>query len=260
MFDAQTYWENRLRNNYNLTGVGHISYGTNFNKWVYRVKAKAFFNVILSFNLNAINSKVLDIGSGTGFYIDLWKKVHVKSIAGSDITSIAVNNLSTKYPDCKFYHLDISNKNSLPNCTFDIISAFDILYHIVDDKKFNTAIENIRSILRPHGFFILSDNFLHGETIRTTHHVSRSLKDIVELFDRVGLEILGRRAQLVHMSDPVDASWLRRTLWSFAMLPATKSNTFGNMLGALMYPFELRAIHNREESPTTEIMVCRRKA
>ena len=50
---------------------------------------------------------VLDVGSGTGFYIDLWRRLGVRSVTGSDIAEKAVEELSARYPSNRFVRLDI---------------------------------------------------------------------------------------------------------------------------------------------------------
>ncbi|MBU1023843.1 class I SAM-dependent methyltransferase, partial [bacterium] len=79
-FDPRQYWEKRLADNYGLNAVGYWSMGTNFNRWMYRVRKAVFLKIVRSLKINLREASVLDIGSGTGFYIDLWKKLDVESI------------------------------------------------------------------------------------------------------------------------------------------------------------------------------------
>src|SRR6478736_9632574 len=80
------------------------------------------------------NIEVLDIGCGTGFYIDLWKsELGAKRVAGIDITKIAVDNLKRKYYGEEFFLVDISSDDVLRMLgnksgnekKYDRISAFD---------------------------------------------------------------------------------------------------------------------------------------
>ena len=48
---------------------------------------------------------------------------------------------------------------------FQAISAYDVLFHIVDDARYERAIQNISALLSPGGVFFFSDLFLHGETL-----------------------------------------------------------------------------------------------
>jgi SAM-dependent methyltransferase len=263
-FNPKEYWERRLSYEYTLKGVGYVTLGENYNKWLYRVKAKVFLRIIQKTGLNANECDVLDIGSGTGFIIELWKRVGTRSITGSDLTSVVVNKLKGKHPGCEFFQLDIGAENietpALSKQKFDIISAFDILYHIVDDKKFSNAFRNIYDLLRPGGIFIFSDNFLHGNRRDSgLHQVSRSLQEINGIIKSLGFEIVYRKPQFVIMNNPVDSkSKIRKKAWKLLVMPSARSELYGNALGALLYPIELMLTSFLYESPTTEVMVCRK--
>ena len=253
-FDERAYWEQRLTDSYDLNGVGFLGLQS-YNKWLYRIKEQAFFNVIANIPVGT----VFDVGTGTGFYVDMWKKAGATSITGSDITKVATDNLSKKYPDCKFYHSDISSPEGLPRSKFDIISAFDVLYHIVDDHKFGQAIRNIQSLLNDSGYFLLSDNFVHGKEVRSVHQVIRTLEHITKVLEANGLHPIIRKPQFYYMNKPVDAPSWRKRMWELMMLPAYKSQVYGDIMGRLLYPFEKYAISHHSESPTIEIMVCRKQ-
>ena len=92
------------------------------------------------------NFVVLDIGCGTGFFIDRWKS-GVKRIVGIDITQVAVEKLRRQYPYVELHQMDIGDGAvGLSRNTFDAVSAFDVLYHIVDDAKYFAALGNIDSL------------------------------------------------------------------------------------------------------------------
>jgi SAM-dependent methyltransferase len=206
---------------------------------------------------------VIDIGSGTGFFIRLWQELGVKNIVGTDLTKMSVENLTKEFPFVSFYQLDIGDDNliscPLLNKTYDVVSCFDVLYHIVDDHRYETAINNIYRIISPGGFLMLSDNFVHGRSVRGTHQVSRSLEEIEKIIARSGFQIIDRRPLFYLMNYPVDSSsTLRKTLWNIGVLPSMKSEIYGYLIGFILYPIELTMTRLRKESPTTELMICRK--
>jgi 2-polyprenyl-3-methyl-5-hydroxy-6-metoxy-1,4-benzoquinol methylase len=262
-FNAKIYWESRLKENYGLQSVGFLGLGKHYNKWLYKVRHKVFFRVIKSLNLDFSTMDILDVGSGTGFYVEKWKQLGVRTVAGSDLTNIAVEKLKKRYPTDRFYQLDIGDTltiSSIQHQQYDIVSAFDVLYHIVDDNRYRKAIENIYNLVRPKGLFIISDNFLHNRAERGTHQVSRSLEDIERLLHATGFEIVSRIPMFILMNYPVDSnSNFRKLLWKAAILfPVVKSEVIGYPLGASLYPMELILTSVLKESPTTEVMVCRK--
>jgi 2-polyprenyl-3-methyl-5-hydroxy-6-metoxy-1,4-benzoquinol methylase len=143
-FDPKSHWEKILIENYGLQGTGYHTLGQNFNTWLYKIKLKAFIKTIKSLDIEDLSkSDVLDVGSGTGFFINAWKNLGVKSVTGFDITSVAIQNLKLRFPNDKFYQADISDTISDSKQLYDIVSSFDVLYHIVDDDRYRRAMVNI---------------------------------------------------------------------------------------------------------------------
>src|ERR1043166_8271428 len=106
--------------------------------------------------------EVLDVGSGTGFYVDRWLRLGAR-VTGLDLTEIAVAELSRAFPAARFLRADIgASLDGVPLAPgwFDAVSAFDVLFHIVDDAQYARAFENIPSLLRPGGWFLGPENFL----------------------------------------------------------------------------------------------------
>ncbi len=203
---------------------------------------------------------MLDVGAGTGFYVERWAEAGVKNITGADITQVVVEQLAQKFPAYHFVEADIgADVSMLPGQPFDAVSAFDVLYHIVDDALYARAFHNIYSLLRPGGYFVFSDNFLHGETQRGRHQVSRSLPVIEGLVKEAGFEIVERFPMFVLMATPVDSrSRLLKLLWSGIRTLAALSEVTGFLAGAALYLPERALIATLKESPTSEIMICRK--
>lgn len=261
-FDAKTYWEERLRANYSVCGVGHMGLGKHYNDWLYKVRRQVFFRTVNKLSLPWRNTEVMDVGSGTGFYIDCWKALQVKTIVGSDLTQIAVNNLMQRFPNDKFLQLDIGDEIDISTVsTFQVISAFDVLFHIADDTRYQRALKNIYNLLQPGGYFIFSDNFLHRLGVRAPQEVDRSLDEIQEMIKTTGFQIIQRTPMFVLMNFPVDSSSkLRQFLWRAMLVPVKITDLYGYMLGATLYPIELFLTKHLQESPATEIMICKKIA
>lgn len=260
-FKTSQYWEQRLRDHYSLEGVGYLRLGRRFNEWMYRVRGEVFDRVVGDLGI-APGSAVADIGAGTGFYVERWL-ARGATVTGVDLTEVAITNLRTRFPQSTFVQANIGEPLSGPlkdaRGRFDVVSAFDVLFHIVDDQEFGLALANIAGLLKPGGFFLWSDNFVHRPTIRVTHQVSRSLDEIESRLAPAGFEVVGRTPMFVLMNYPADtSSRLAQWAWTALMAPAMISDRLGGLLGALLYPLERRLLSGRTESPSTELMVCRR--
>jgi len=259
-FDAKQYWENRLGANPSLREVGYSMLGASYNKWLYRMRRNVVRKEVATVNSDLRDARVLDIGSGTGFYLDLWHELGARSVYGCDLTQAAVTYLRKRFPSNPIYQADIGG--DLPaevQPGFDVISAFDVLFHIVDNLRFHRALQNIASLLRPGGLFYFTDSFLHYSQAGSAHHVSHTLDEIQHTLSNVGLEVLTRRPVFVSMNEPLDCGnrvW--PLFWRLFMYPVKRSEIAGNALGTVLYCVDSVLVRLLNESPTTEIMVCRR--
>ena len=109
-FNPDDFWQKRLTKVEGLEGVGYAKLGKPFNIWGYKVRKQAFYNIISEINYNFKEAEVLDIGSGTGFYIAIWNALNAKKVIGLDITEVAVENLKTKFPEHEFIQTDIGDE------------------------------------------------------------------------------------------------------------------------------------------------------
>jgi hypothetical protein len=136
----------------------------------------------------------------------------------------------------------------------------DVLFHIVDDEQYRRAFVNIASALAPGGWFIWSDNFLHHDTERVMHQASRSLAESEDAVRAAGFEIVERVPMFVLMNYPTDStSKLGRLAWTAMVSPAALAEPLGWLVGAALAPVDTWLTSVMRESPTTEIMVCRKR-
>jgi SAM-dependent methyltransferase len=256
----RSYWEERLSDTYSLGGVGWMGLGEPFNRWMYRVRRQLFLRRMRPLARDRALD-VLDVGSGTGFYVERWLELGVRSVTGSDITSTAVERLTARFPDQRFMRLDVSAEGEpLEPESFHAISAMDVLFHITDDAAYARAIANLAHMLRPGGLLVLTENFVHGPALRGSHQVSRPLDTIEGLVRRSGLDPVWRRPVFFLMNGPADShSRLLRGTWGLTTRLLARRPGAGNLLGAAMAPVELTLASVRREGPSTEMMVCRKR-
>jgi SAM-dependent methyltransferase len=260
-FDPKDYWETRHTSRYGPESVGYVGLGVPFNAWMYRVRGRVVRRQMQQAGIDLSTHDVLDVGSGTGFYVDLWKRLGARSITGSDFAPFAVRALRERFPESRFTELDVTSAESPQNLgPFDVISAFDMLYHIVDDERYRRALANIRSWLRPGGYFVLSENFLARDRETGLHQVSRTYAEIVAMLTTSGFEVMRRAPVFVLMNRPLKSSSpLLAGTWKVirSVTRMTSRPYLGDWLGAALYPFELASVRLMHSGPSTEMMICR---
>jgi len=259
-FDAERYWSERLEQTFSLGGVGWLGLGESFNRWMYAVRRRVFRRAIRG-RLNLRRARVLDVGSGTGFYVSLWRELGANEVTGSDLTRVAVERLRNRFPGVRFDQVDISSSELGLDGPYDAISAMDVLYHIVDDSSYAQALRNLAALLAPGGRLVFTENLVHGDSQRTRHQTSRSLEEVTRLLGETGLEMELRRPVFVLMNTPVDTnSRVLHRSWSILNVLVRRGDGWGRLLGAFLYPLDLALGFVLSEGPSTEIVVCRKSA
>jgi SAM-dependent methyltransferase len=261
-FDAKAYWESRLRDHDGLDGVGFLRLGRCYNAWLYRVRRQVFLRRLRPFQAALRHADVLDVGSGTGFYLDRWRELGVRSVTGSDLTEVATTRLRRRYPDCQIHQLDIGGSVApLQGRQFGAISAVDVLFHIVDDARFEQAVRNLHRLLEPGGLLVFSDNLVHRPTTSPAHQANRTLRQVQQVLGACGFQVLQRRPMFVLMNGAPDARGpLAQWLWLAIAGAVSLGEPVGWLLGALLYPLELLLVGLKRESQSTELVICRREA
>ncbi|MCB9294327.1 MAG: methyltransferase domain-containing protein [Lewinellaceae bacterium] len=168
MYNPEYYWEKRLSRNFNLRGVGHQAFGQFYNYWLYKRKEVVLSQVLRRENLH--DKIVLDVGTGTGFFID-WYLSREARISGIDISQTAVSKLRKKYPKVHFEHNDFSSPTYWPGKLYDVINAWDVIYHQVDEEAFIRFLVNVSNGLKEGGLFICNDLFNSPSAFSPAPHV-----------------------------------------------------------------------------------------
>jgi len=189
-YKPKEYWEKRLKKHPNLKGVGYTGLDETYNKYLYSLKASALDNILNKYSITIKGKSVLDVGCGTGFFIEYYSKMGAKKITGIDITKVSISMLKEKYPTYNFKVTDISDPNLNTKETFDIVNAFDVLYHIIADSKFKTAICNISRLCNSKGIILVSDVFGSRDIFPAEHVHFRNFKKYKRMLASNDIEVL----------------------------------------------------------------------
>ena len=252
------FWNERLARDWTSSGVGYQALGRPFNTWMYRVRRHVFQREVARLSPGR-HTSVLDIGSGTGMYLDWWRAAGAGAVTGSDLTPAAVEQLRTHYAPMQIEQLDVTTgPGPFPAGAFDLVSCMDVLFHITDDELYQAALATIATVLRPGGAFVFSENFLNRPSDRSAHQVNRTREWITTALAAHGMRLERRRPMLVLMNAQVDAPFWWRKAWGGFLRAATLTPVTGWAAGAALYPVERALTRLLQESPTTELAVARR--
>ena len=273
-FDPQRYWEQRLDAHPDITGVGYLGRSPQFVEQQYRSRRREVERALRHHALATLEGRsVLDIGAGTGIWLDFWHRHGARHVAGLDFAQPSVERLRASFPDDLIVQADLSAA-TLPleaDQRFDLISAFDVLLHIVDPGGFGRAIANLARHCVPGGWLVISDPIVCGDRYvpayaYAEHNTVRSLAEYRATLEANGFAIASIWPATVLLSNPLEASSRLAFLALAANWKATGLWGRSNALSALLGPgfgwLDHRACRrlDGDAAPCAKIILARKTA
>ncbi len=259
----ERFWEERY-SSLDLTRSGHRDLPEAYNRWLYRRKQAVLGRALLNAGFRAAGKRVLEVGAGTGVYVDFWKSLGVRELTGLDISTAATEHLRAKHPGWRFMRRDVTEPGLAQEIgeRHDLATALDVLYHVVDDARLAVAMGNIAECLHAGGLFALHDQFLHRPSEDRGYIRWRSLSDWERILDAAGFDIVSRTpiffcmiqvndCATVRGAERMDALWKRLHPW-IERLPGAA--------GAFGYAVDTLLGGVRSEGPSMELLLARRRA
>jgi len=196
----------------------HHSYDPLFFEPLFQAEERHFWfvsrNRIVADTLQALDRnfkdgyQVLELGCGNGNTLRVTEAACLRGkVIGSDLFHSGLV-LARKRVNCPLVQADVQN---LPFAGgFDLVSFYDVLEHIQDDRK---MLEQVREILAPGGYVVITvpaDPGLWSYFDEASHHQRRyTLETLSRLLEEGGYEII-RLTAFMSLTYPL--VWMRRKL------------------------------------------------
>jgi SAM-dependent methyltransferase len=105
---------------------------------------------------------LIDIGSGTGHWIDFFRDVFlVQRAVGVEIVPAMVAHLREKYASdqaVSILEADVADPSFTAEPA-DLVSAIGVMFHIVDDARWARALANLAECTKPGGLLVIGGDF-----------------------------------------------------------------------------------------------------
>lgn len=142
--------------------------------------------------------KLLDIGCGTGFLIELLKNQNKAEYCGLDISSEMIKIAKSKFDDSVQLLEGSADKLPYPDNTFDVACCIQSFHHYPYPEK---AMCEVYRVLKKGGLYILSDtgcsgiakafdNFFFRHFMKSGDYAAYSKKDIEKLMIKCGFTVI----------------------------------------------------------------------
>jgi SAM-dependent methyltransferase len=184
-YQPKEFWDQRLSEQFDLRGTGETGLSLAYNQACYALRRHVLDRALAEAGVHPQGIRVLDVGCGTGFFTAYYLSRGAK-VTGLDIAPTSVERLARRHPEATFLLVDVSD--AALEGRFDLINAFDVLYHITDDARWERAVHTLAGAVAPGGTLLLTDTMADFSDI-ASHNRARSLARYRRLLEADGLEI-----------------------------------------------------------------------
>lgn len=181
-YKPQEFWDRRLSEQFDLRGTGETGLSLAYNEACYTLRREVLDRALREVRVDPRSRRILDVGCGSGFWTDYYLQ-RGAIYTGVDISPVSIERLSKKYPQSRFILSDVSEVALEER--YDAVNAFDVLYHITDEARWETAVLNIASAVTPGGLLLVTDVFSSLGAV-AEHNVMRPLSRYMELIEPLG--------------------------------------------------------------------------
>lgn len=181
-YEPREFWERRLAEQPDLRGTGETGLSLAYNAACYALRRQVLDRALADEALDPRGRSVLDVGCGTGFFTAYYLGRGAR-VTGMDIAPTSIRLLSQRHPDARFVLGDVSE--TPVEGRYDIVNAFDVLYHVTDDARWRRAVGNLAEAVAPGGALLVTDTFvaLPGGA---THNRMRPIEDYAAVLRPMG--------------------------------------------------------------------------
>jgi SAM-dependent methyltransferase len=182
-YRPQEFWDQRLSEHFDLRGTGETGLSLAYNRACYELRREVLARALAEAGFEPAGRTVLDVGCGTGFFT-AWYLSRGAKVTGMDIAPTSVERLRARHPEARFVLSDVSEVALAER--YALVNAFDVLYHITDDARWERAVRNLARAVEPGGLLLLTDTFADLPGL-AEHNKMRSLARYTAILFSEGL-------------------------------------------------------------------------
>ena len=181
------FWQRRLAHQFDVRGTGETGLSLAYNRACYRLRREVLTGALRDVGFDPRGKRVLDVGCGTGFFTAYYLERGAR-VTGIDIAPVSIETLGARHPEARFILADAGERPI--EGRYDLVNAFDVLYHIVDDARWEAAVTNLAATVELGGLFLASDTFSQLDRL-AEHNRMRPLARYRTLLNAAGLQLAG---------------------------------------------------------------------
>lgn len=197
ILNPRRYWEERHRSHIgSLRAVGHMCLADQANAEQYDVKRSQIAGMIKRHMPDPRDRTLLDAGCGIGLLTPAYLECGF-NVTGVDFSATAIDRARASGGSAELIvspiaHLALGR-------SFDVVTAIDVLLHIIQDSQWDDTFSSLSKHLKPQGVLVILDCFANVPHDPAAHCRQRSLRHYEDALAMHGLEIVDHvRFRLKH--------------------------------------------------------------
>jgi SAM-dependent methyltransferase len=192
-YQPREFWERRLAEQFDICGTGETGLSLGYNRACYTLRREVLDRALRETGLETRGRRVLDVGCGAGFFTDYYLK-RGALVTGLDIAPTSIERLRARHPEAQFVLGDVSE--TPVEGRFDLVNAFDVLYHITDEARWEAALRHLADAVARGGALLVTDAFTDMGAV-ASHNRMRPLERWREVLEPLGFTFEPLRATAV---------------------------------------------------------------
>jgi len=184
-YEPREFWDRRLAEHFDLRGTGETGLSLAYNRACYELRRLVLDRALAAAGVDPRGRAVLDVGCGTGFFTAYYL-ARGATVTGLDIAPTSIERLRARHPEATFVLGDVSE--TALDRTFGIVNAFDVLYHVTEDARWERAMDHLAAAVEPRGLLLVTDTFSTPPGL-AAHNRARPLERYRARLEAAGLEV-----------------------------------------------------------------------
>lgn len=184
-YQPRDFWDRRLAEHFDLRGTGETGLSLAYNQACYRLRREVLDHALAEAGFDPAGRRVLDVGCGSGFFTAYYLARNA-NVTGVDIAPTSIERLSERHPGARFILADVSEV--VLDQRYDLVNAFDVLYHITAEDRWERGLANLARAVEPGGLLLVTDTFAPSRT-EAEHNRMRPLDRYAAVLFREGFTL-----------------------------------------------------------------------
>jgi len=242
--------------------------GSVYNRQIYERRLEVLDEMLLRYANGPVEDlRILDIGCGSGFYTGYWAARRVRDYLGVDISSDTVEHLSDLYPQYRFLQADVTNSDiatlaDLP--PFDVVTIFDVFYHMVNDDRFANAVAHIGALVADTACVLVMDQLSTSRYQLSRHVVYRGKDSYLATFQQHQFDLVDDELLFHFLVPPLSGNrvidYLAAAVFKATGLVIRISDRLASWLAKTVRRLDTRLRTNGRRVSNSEFLVFRKSA